>query len=601
HGPTPQAIDGRVFIEGRDMIRAVDAYTGRLLWEREYKDIGLAYDNTAHQPGANEVGSNYASASDGIYVAYGRGCDRLDPETGASLAWIELPRDGRLRGARWGFTAIYKDLLLATAVPIDVELVRRKDGKPTAPENDDADDDDPEDIAAAWNARSGVASKWLLVIDRYSGQSGLPDSKTRILWKREAAAAFRHNAIVAGAGRVFAIDGLSETRLQALKFRGQKPATAARLYAFDARTGKVLWETAKNITGTWLGYSEARDILLVAGSRARDRSLDEPGEGLAAYRGRDGKLLWTSDEEYKGPCLIHGDTILTQAEAFDLVTGKPRIRRHPLTGEAMPWIYSRNYGCNTSIASRNLILFRSAAAGYYDLTHDGGTGNLGGFKSGCTSNLIAASGILSAPDYTRTCTCSYQNQCSVAFVHDPDVEVWTFDPLSAKAKTIRRAGLNFGAPGDRMADDGTLWIDWPSVGGASPKVSVKAKPDRPKTFRMHMSAIEAGEKRWVAASGLLGVESIALTLVDSKDAPRRYTVRLVFAEPSEAEAGDRVFSVSLQGEEVLTDFDVVAEAGGARRAVVREFKGVEVSGDLKLEFRATAGKTLLCGLEVVAE
>ena len=30
--------------------------------------------------------------------------------------------------------------------------------------------------------------------------------------------------------------------------------------------------------------------------------------------------------------------------------------------------------------------------------------NLGGSKSGCTSNLIVADGVLNAPDYIRTCT-----------------------------------------------------------------------------------------------------------------------------------------------------------------------------------------------------
>ena len=33
HGPQPQVVDGRLFIEGVDMLRAVDVYTGRLLWE----------------------------------------------------------------------------------------------------------------------------------------------------------------------------------------------------------------------------------------------------------------------------------------------------------------------------------------------------------------------------------------------------------------------------------------------------------------------------------------------------------------------------------------------------------------------------------------
>src|SRR5262249_28937984 len=35
HGPQPQVIDGRCIIEGVDMLRAIDIYTGRILWETE--------------------------------------------------------------------------------------------------------------------------------------------------------------------------------------------------------------------------------------------------------------------------------------------------------------------------------------------------------------------------------------------------------------------------------------------------------------------------------------------------------------------------------------------------------------------------------------
>lgn len=44
-----------------------------------------------------------------------------------------------------------------------------------------------------------------------------------------------------------------------------------------------------------------------------------------------------------------------------------------------------------------MLTFRSGAAGFYDLLNEGGTGNLGGFKSGCTSNLVVADGVLNVP------------------------------------------------------------------------------------------------------------------------------------------------------------------------------------------------------------
>ncbi len=61
HGPTPQVARGQLYIEGRDMIRAVDIYTGRHVWERELKDVGKHYDYTSHEPGAYILGSKYVS------------------------------------------------------------------------------------------------------------------------------------------------------------------------------------------------------------------------------------------------------------------------------------------------------------------------------------------------------------------------------------------------------------------------------------------------------------------------------------------------------------------------------------------------------------
>ena len=81
-----------------------------------------------------------------------------------------------------------------------------------------------------------------------------------------------------------------------------------------------------------------------------------------------------------------------------------------------------------------------------------GTANLGGFKSGCTSNLVVADGVLNAPDYTRTCSCAYQNQTSLALVHMSDMEMWTVNHAATLLKAgqkVGQVGVNFGAPGDR--------------------------------------------------------------------------------------------------------------------------------------------------------
>jgi outer membrane protein assembly factor BamB len=586
HGPAPHVIGGRLIIQGRDMLRAVDVYTGRLLWQCKLENLGEYYDNTSHQPGANEVGSNYASAADGIYVAYGAELLRLDPTSGTIASRWPLPPQQAADGGAWGYVGVYEDLLIATACPMDVKystVAMPGDKKKTLT------------IKFGYtNAKWGAGSRWLLVLDRHTG---------KVLWQREASREFRHNTIVAGGGKVFCIDGRSEPRQILFHRPDATPAGTPTVYAIDARSGATIWKADKNVFGTWLGYSSKHDVLLQAGSYERDRAADERSTGMVAYRALDGRVLWKNDLKHAGPCLLHGRTIIAQTQAFDLLTGQKKTRQHPLSGEAVEWSVRRNYGCNTIIGCEHLLTFRSAAAGFYDLAADGGTGNFGGFKSGCTSSLIAANGVLNAPDYTRTCTCSYQNQCSLALVHDPDVEMWTFNALPTPAAPLRRLAVNLGAPGDRM-HGAQLWLEWPIVGGPTPEVSIVSRPTKPETFRMHASQVEpaiAGPALpWVAASGVMGLERLTITVGDKQ--PRRYTVRLHFAEPvAEQLAGQRLFSVRLQGKKAIDALDIVTAAGGPRRAITREFRGVEVTGDLQVDFVPNLGAPLLCGIEVVAE
>jgi len=84
--------------------------------------------------------------------------------------------------------------------------------------------------------------------------------------------------------------------------------------------------------------------------------------------------------------------------------------------------------------------------------------------------------------------------------------------------------------------------------------------------------------------------------------PRAFTVLLTFAEPDGLLPGQRVFSVRMQGAEVLRDFDVAREAGAVNRGVVKEFRGVKIHEALELEFAtATENPAILCGVELIEE
>ncbi|MCP4506428.1 MAG: hypothetical protein GY826_08535, partial [Fuerstiella sp.] len=190
---------------------------------------------------------------------------------------------------------------------------------------------------------------------------------------------------------------------------------------------------------------------------------------------------------------------------------------------------------------------------------------------------------------------------SLSLVHLPESEVWSYSALSLDPKQdrIRRVGINLAAPGDRMADNGTMWFDAPSVGGSSPSIPVDVKGDQLRKFRLHSSLVSGAGKPWVAGSGVEGLTSLTVGLGKSGSNSKRYTVRLHFSEPDPVSVGERVFNVSVQGNTVIEQLDVAKESGGRNRAIVREVRGIEADSRVRIDLEPVRGRAILCGVEIV--
>lgn len=592
HGPSPQVAGGRVVLEGPDSLRCLDVYTGRLLWEKELPDLGAFYDNTNHMPGAGEIGSNYVTTADRVYVVHGADLLELDAQDGSTLHTFRVedgepgkrPDSPGTNDPCWGYVGVSGDYLLATSSPVGlVDALAANVGSADSPLGKKVGTE------VAGSNEPATALDRLLSSTRYASSSrrlhGFDRRSRRRLWTRQAEFNFRHNALAAGNGKVFCLDRFSDAQLRAIQRRGLEVHGQPSLLALDLASGEVLWRTSEDVFGTFLNYSIDHDCLVQGGSVYRDRAYDESDHGIAVYRGADGKRLWQDlNLVYGGPCLLWKDQILTN--------GLGGFSLRLFDGQRTSWSYRRDYGCNTAIGCENLLTFRSGAAGYCDLGTDSGTGNFGGFRSSCTNNLIPANGVLVAPDYTRTCNCAYQNQTSLAMVHWPEGEYWTFGATQRPG----RWGCNWGAPGDRRADSGTLWVDIPDVGGVSPAPPIRWEPAALSVFRLHSSQV-TGPEPWICASGVEGLSTLEWDC--ERDGPHR--VRMYFLEPAAAPQQPRRFDVETQGRAWLTNFCPEEAAGGPRIGVMRETLVTPVDGKIRIAFRTRSGPPpVLSGLEILA-
>ncbi len=153
------------------------------------------------------------------------------------------------------------------------------------------------------------------------------------------------------------------------------------------------------------------------------------------------------------------------------------------------------------------------------------------------------------------------------------VDCGAFDPFKDKLGNVWVADQELGAGRTWGADNG-MTIDRPEVGITG--------TDIPRIYETERYSMES--YKFAVPNG-------------------KYTVRLHFAETFEGimGPGERVFSVSVPGREVLRDLDLYKTVGFVR-PLVKEYKGVSVeTGQLVIGFTPNVENPQICGIEILAE
>ncbi len=590
---SPLAFGGRMFVQAERVIMAYDAYNGVKLWERDI-------------PGALRLGmrsgvSNFAADGESLFVAVGDQCHRLDAVTGKTTRTYRLPPAEQQGPRRWGYLACADGVLFGSVAPPALD----KRGN---------------ERLAGINAADAI-----FAVDIGTG---------KLKWTYEGD--MKLMSVCVGGGRVYLVDrDISDAqRAAAMKGvdhkpqidrRGNKmPADCRVVVALDADTGRRLWQRPQYLSdcvegggyAAELTVMYADDVLLLCGQPWNGHFWKQFNAGkfnrrsLIALNAADGRLKWSGHKGYRSRPLIVDGRVIAEPWGCDLQTGEDLTRTHPLTGRTSKWQMSRpGHHCGNIAAAPSALFFRSGVAAYYDLEGDYGTAHFGAQRPGCWINCIPANGLVMMPEASSGCVCAFSIMCTTVFQPRKTNRVWGKFSAAGPAMPIRQLSINFGAPGDRRAADGTLWLAYPRPGWSGEKSRLvfhfaeetKASFETGGRFRegnADFLKIASTRQPWIYASRAEGLRNFSLPLADK---PGTYTVRLLFAETTGVKPGRRVFDVRLQDKTVLRRFDVAAGAGGEKRAIVKEFKGVAVTDVLTVSLKAVTGRSLLCGLEVRAE
>ena len=614
HGPQPQVIDGRCVVEGVDIIRAVDIYTGRVLWETLLPGVGSYYNITTHQFGANGTGSNYVSRPDGIYVAMGRTCVRLDPATGRQVQSFDLPKHHAVGPDEvWSYINVSGDYLVAG---VEAKKKEKPAKESTGPKTARPSDDD-EGVTGGkqqpiTNPRT-VGSKVLMVMDRRTG---------KLLWSALAKNEFRHNAICIGGGRLYAIDRVEAAGPSFLQRDANRKAAgeeasdeipaggksttkpdskAARLLAFDLATGQVAWTCTDNVFGTWLSYSPDYDALVECGRMVRDTLKDE-GHGMRAFQARD------RQGPVERPQGLRPGHDPRQRRAEGKQRGRPDDRR---AAAAQGPAHRRRDRVDLDPHVRLQHARRQPEPAHLPL---------GGGRVLRPRPLRRHRQLRRVPLQLHQQPHRRRRRAVRPRLH-PHLHLQLPDPDQHRAGPRRRSrDVDLPRcrprhqrpypparpePRRRRRPDGRRRHPLARVPQHRRQLPRGQSHHRPRKSRV-LPPARLGHRRPHAVGhglGVRGLQSLKISLNGDHELPRTYTVRLYFGLPHPPEGGPCVMDVSLQGVTVDRGLDVLAKAGGYDRSLVREYKGVRATEDITVDLKPAAdgSTTTLCGVELIAD
>jgi hypothetical protein len=244
------------------------------------------------------------------------------------------------------------------------------------------------------------------------------------------------------------------------------------------------------------------------------------------------------------------------------------------------------------------------------MENDSGMLPVGATRAGCWINMIPCNGLALIPEASAGCTCSFPVRTTMCMVPKERDRAWSIFASPGAHTPVEHWFVNLGAPGDRKDAAGNVWLNYPRLKvGYGMQFKLGETNDAALEYYAHAfdaRPIGNTDMPWVLSSGVTGDVHYSLKLLDEQHDDANYTVRLLFCEPTHDTASERTFDISLQGNVVAENFDIVREAGGKDVAYTATFSDIPVSGnlDIVLSGDTTGGADtapLLNGIEVLRQ
>ncbi|HOX40310.1 MAG TPA: PQQ-binding-like beta-propeller repeat protein [Candidatus Brocadiia bacterium] len=383
---SPLYKDGRVYVPADNLVVALDAYNGTILWQTPVPD--------SRRLAAFKDSGQMVVTGDALYIATADECRMLNCVNGEVKSVLKAPQVMKDRTDHWGYLAVVGDLVFGSGKIPNSSFYQISRANCAEFEGDFLD---------------VIVSDYLFCVDRRTGRPAWT-------WRDGVV---MNSAIAVGEGKVFCLRSLNPRVVDDPNGRIRIDyfcAEGAALVALDAASGKELWKREVKLPFQhilYLSYSDGTIVL--TGTFNKDNKAHY---GIETYTASNGEPMWQTSynsgrdingshgEQWQHPVIMNGKVYSVPYD-FDLKTGAKGNFEFQRGGG----------GCGTISASEFYFFARAGNPRMYDISSGGKTSAPLSLvnRPGCFINIVPAGGLVLIPESSSGCTCAYPMQLSIAF------------------------------------------------------------------------------------------------------------------------------------------------------------------------------------------
>lgn len=377
--PAPLAINGRLFMQGKERIAAMSVFNGSLLW---MKDIpGLLRMNVTRDC------SNWACDGDYLYVAARHALIQINQLNGdiKHTYTMQLPNDTTYH---WGFVGVLPDHILGSTTTKEAQFTNFYGGG----------------TEGWYDAIQGpssykVLSNRLFSINKANGE---------LVWEYLPMGAIINPTILVHEGKMLFIETRSvNTESRESGRGGDEIYKDTRLVALNVATGKKIYEsrfeTIPGKTAYFMAANTGKCVVVSSYDKQYDIHAFDVADGKEAW---NTKVNWfhSNHGAHMSKPAIAGDRLVVKPFIYNLHTGERYSYNMPKAG----------HGCAHYALSDYAIFYRGHSCTMYDFDTRVFS-KWERLRPDCWLSTLPAQGMILSPEAAGGCSCGNWYETSMVF------------------------------------------------------------------------------------------------------------------------------------------------------------------------------------------